>query len=261
LPIFIFEPRSFLQMITSAWSYAPSLLSKANAAKDPVMRFKWTMAFALAGLHKTVVQRKPFNPILGNLQRPVCHVLCVWTPCVCNACGTAELCFFKCKCSITNTRGDGHCHFGVSTGETYQATFSDGATIFCEQTSHHPPISHFQVLASDGAYKLQGWAGYEASFRGNSVKGYPHAHMNVFFAGYVPSAVFTHVYVYMLRACVLCRGRRQQTGPHTAVFADGHTIQWSVHNDCHDISTIQPNTVSSCLFLLTSASAFACRAH
>lgn len=44
-------------------------------------------------------------------------------------------------------------------GETYQARGQDGAMIFVEQTSHHPPISHYMVEHEN--YKITGameWA-------------------------------------------------------------------------------------------------------
>lgn len=69
LPVKIFEAKSFLQRITDGWYYAPHLLGKAGASRDPLYRFKCVMAFALGGLKHTVKQWKPFNPILGmNLE-------------------------------------------------------------------------------------------------------------------------------------------------------------------------------------------------
>ena len=43
-------------------------------------------------------------------------------------------------------------------GETYQAMGQDGASIFMEQTSHHPPVTHFIIDGPDGNYKLTGWS-------------------------------------------------------------------------------------------------------
>jgi hypothetical protein len=127
-------------MIADCWSFAPSLLARAGRTRDPLERFKCVVAFAVAGLHRTVTMRKPFNPILG---------------------------------------------------ETFEAEFDDGATIFAEQTSHHPPVSHFQVLAPGGEYALSGWASWEASMRGNSVKS-------------------------------------RQTGPTECRFADGQCVRWEM---------------------------------
>eukprot|EP00696_Hemimastix_kukwesjijk_P004896 gnl/Hemi2/16262_TR5406_c0_g1_i1.p1 gnl/Hemi2/16262_TR5406_c0_g1~~gnl/Hemi2/16262_TR5406_c0_g1_i1.p1 ORF type:complete len:410 (-),score=155.90 gnl/Hemi2/16262_TR5406_c0_g1_i1:252-1481(-) len=81
--------------------------------------------------------------------------------------------------------------FNPILGETFQGQFSDGSTVFLEQSSHHPPISHFQMLAGSNDYHLHGYAGYKAAVRGNSVKG-------------------------------------QQTGPNILDFRDGTRIVWEL---------------------------------
>lgn len=43
-------------------------------------------------------------------------------------------------------------------GETFQARGQDGAFIYMEQTSHHPPISHFYIDGPDDNYRLTGWS-------------------------------------------------------------------------------------------------------
>lgn len=43
-------------------------------------------------------------------------------------------------------------------GETFQALGQDGAMIYMEQTSHHPPVSHFLIEGPDKAYVLRGWS-------------------------------------------------------------------------------------------------------
>eukprot|EP00474_Spongospora_subterranea_P001471 CRZ01929.1 hypothetical protein [Spongospora subterranea] len=63
LPVRIFEPRSFLGRLSDGWSCAPILLRKAALQTDPVERFKYVIAFAIAGLHVNIRQWKPFNPI------------------------------------------------------------------------------------------------------------------------------------------------------------------------------------------------------
>ncbi len=35
--------------------------------------------------------------------------------------------------------------FNPLLGETYQGYFDDGSRIYCEHTSHHPPISNFLI--------------------------------------------------------------------------------------------------------------------
>eukprot|EP00696_Hemimastix_kukwesjijk_P009341 gnl/Hemi2/21834_TR7289_c0_g1_i1.p1 gnl/Hemi2/21834_TR7289_c0_g1~~gnl/Hemi2/21834_TR7289_c0_g1_i1.p1 ORF type:complete len:435 (+),score=130.94 gnl/Hemi2/21834_TR7289_c0_g1_i1:145-1305(+) len=67
------------------------------------------------------------------------------------------------------------CHagkpFNPILGETFEATYADGTTICCEQTSHHPAVSHFQINGPNGLYVMTGHGQPTASFRGNSVKG------------------------------------------------------------------------------------------
>jgi hypothetical protein len=61
--------------------------------------------------------------------------------------------------------------FNPILGETYQATYEDGTQIFCEQSSHHPPVSNWQVFGPDNLYHLYGYGEWGASFRGNAIKG------------------------------------------------------------------------------------------
>jgi hypothetical protein len=42
-------------------------------------------------------------------------------------------------------------------GETYQARGADGARLYMEQTSHHPPVSHMYIDGPDGKYTVSGW--------------------------------------------------------------------------------------------------------
>ncbi|KAG2377780.1 hypothetical protein C9374_008865 [Naegleria lovaniensis] len=65
LPVYIFEGRSFLQRLPDLWAFH-KLLTKAADEKDPVERFIQVIAFGIAGLHQMCVQKKPFNPILGE---------------------------------------------------------------------------------------------------------------------------------------------------------------------------------------------------
>ena len=46
-------------------------------------------------------------------------------------------------------------------GETFQARGQDGAMIYMEQTSHHPPISHFLIEGPDNSYNMKGWSQYD----------------------------------------------------------------------------------------------------
>ncbi|KAJ4459630.1 putative Oxysterol-binding protein 9 [Paratrimastix pyriformis] len=65
LPVRIMEPRSYLLRITEAFSYI-GFLHRAAATTDPLERMKNCIAFVMAGMHPTLLQAKPFNPILGE---------------------------------------------------------------------------------------------------------------------------------------------------------------------------------------------------
>jgi len=60
--------------------------------------------------------------------------------------------------------------FNPILGETFQAVFPDGAQIFCEQSSHHPPISNWQLFGPNDLYHFYGYGEWTASFRGNFVR-------------------------------------------------------------------------------------------
>ncbi|GLE01296.1 hypothetical protein PINS_up010126 [Pythium insidiosum] len=66
LPVRIFEPRTNLERLVDLFLYGPTFLNVAASQRDPVERFKYVMAYAVAGLHHGVGQLKPFNPILGE---------------------------------------------------------------------------------------------------------------------------------------------------------------------------------------------------
>jgi hypothetical protein len=55
-------------------------------------------------------------------------------------------------------------------GETYHAYMDDGTQIYCEQTCHHPPISHIHIIGPDNIYEFAMYTGYSASASFNSVK-------------------------------------------------------------------------------------------
>ncbi len=52
--------------------------------------------------------------------------------------------------------------FNPLLGETYQAAFPDGTQIYCEHTSHHPPIANFLLEDPDELYKLWGYYEFKA---------------------------------------------------------------------------------------------------
>lgn len=55
-------------------------------------------------------------------------------------------------------------------GETYHAYMEDGTQIYCEQTCHHPPISHILIIGPDNLYEFSMYTGYSAKAGWNSVK-------------------------------------------------------------------------------------------
>ena len=58
--------------------------------------------------------------------------------------------------------------FNPILGETFQAEFADGTLIFLEQTSHHPPVSHWEVLGPSKCYKLCGYGQPHVSINGGN---------------------------------------------------------------------------------------------
>ena len=54
-------------------------------------------------------------------------------------------------------------------GETYEAMFSDGSKIYVEQTSHHPPISSFELYGPNKAWYYYGNSHFGSSAGLNSL--------------------------------------------------------------------------------------------
>ena len=53
-------------------------------------------------------------------------------------------------------------------GETYEAVFLDGTKVFLEQTSHHPPISHYEIYGPNNDWYYCGFSNYSSSAGLNS---------------------------------------------------------------------------------------------
>jgi len=68
--------------------------------------------------------------------------------------------------AVTNTKP-----FNPILGETFQGSYSDGAQLYLEQTSHHPPISSFELIGPNGIYHVHGSHEFAASLRPNSIQG------------------------------------------------------------------------------------------
>lgn len=55
-------------------------------------------------------------------------------------------------------------------GETYEMEFEDGSQVYLEQTSHHPPVSHFYLLGPNKSFKYYGFGNYKTGGGLNSMK-------------------------------------------------------------------------------------------
>ncbi|KAG2496088.1 hypothetical protein HYH03_005691 [Edaphochlamys debaryana] len=64
-----------------------------------------------------------------------------------------------------------HKPFNPILGETYQAVYPNGIRVFCEQISHHPPISSWEVYEPSAKFVFTGNGNWVAGIKGNSVKG------------------------------------------------------------------------------------------
>eukprot|EP01132_Coremiostelium_polycephalum_P005894 gene5894-7339_t len=65
LPVWIFEPVSFLQVMSEPLQYS-ALLDKAAKTQDPYLRLAYLAAFNCSLYSTAIRTRKPFNPILGE---------------------------------------------------------------------------------------------------------------------------------------------------------------------------------------------------
>jgi|LauGreDrversion4_2_1035121.scaffolds.fasta_scaffold174336_4 hypothetical protein len=55
-------------------------------------------------------------------------------------------------------------------GETFEMLWEDGSHAFFEQTSHHPPVSHFIMYGPNNSYKFHGFSNFSSSAGLNSLK-------------------------------------------------------------------------------------------
>lgn len=51
--------------------------------------------------------------------------------------------------------------FNPILGSTYQTTLGDGIPCYVEQTSHHPPVTHYYIQPESGEYLLAGFSGID----------------------------------------------------------------------------------------------------
>jgi hypothetical protein len=55
-------------------------------------------------------------------------------------------------------------------GETYDMLYEDGSKIYLEQSSHHPPISHYIMYGPNNSFKFSGFSHFTSSAGLNSLK-------------------------------------------------------------------------------------------
>lgn len=62
--------------------------------------------------------------------------------------------------------------FNPIVGETMEGMFEDGTEIYCEQVSHHPPVTNWEMVGPGNMFHFYGSGELSASFRANSVRGH-----------------------------------------------------------------------------------------
>lgn len=55
-------------------------------------------------------------------------------------------------------------------GETLEASYTDGTQVYCEQISHHPPISYFLAVGPETKYRYYGCYNFSAHAGFNSME-------------------------------------------------------------------------------------------
>lgn len=66
LPVFMFDKRTLHEAFAWEQAYAPYFLTRAFYSKDKLERLKWITTHLIGFLHLSVIQIKPFNPIIGE---------------------------------------------------------------------------------------------------------------------------------------------------------------------------------------------------
>lgn len=66
-------------------------------------------------------------------------------------------------------------------GETFEAMFSDGSKIYLEQSSHHPPITHYELYGPGKGYYYSGYSQFSSSAGFNSLTVYNKGKRSVCF--------------------------------------------------------------------------------
>ena len=66
LPVFMFDKRTLQTAFAHEQKLAPIFLTKAAFSNDKIERLKWVTTYLMSFLHFSVIQMKPFNPIIGE---------------------------------------------------------------------------------------------------------------------------------------------------------------------------------------------------
>lgn len=142
---------------------------------------KYVVTFAISGLHNTCLpKKKPFNPILGEVRdlehsfRPHRRNLCAKLHAQQHTHNTNMRHTHMRTAKNVPRRPVGKCARHLTLPQTFEAKYPDGTEICCEQTSHHPPVTSWQVHGPQGAYHFYGFGEWSAHFSVNSVTGYAH---------------------------------------------------------------------------------------
>lgn len=66
LPVFMFDKRTLHEAFVWEQVYCPYFVTKAVFAKDKIEKLKWLTTYLVSKFHLSVIQLKPFNPIIGE---------------------------------------------------------------------------------------------------------------------------------------------------------------------------------------------------
>ena len=66
LPVFMFDKRTLHEAFVWELVHCPYFLTKAVYSKDPLEKLKWVTTFYISKFHLSIIQLKPFNPIIGE---------------------------------------------------------------------------------------------------------------------------------------------------------------------------------------------------
>lgn len=140
LPVDLFDTKSFLERIAYSYTYAPYFLEPLRESSlefEKPQRFRERPGFSAADFQQRAG--------LQEIYQVLCFVLS------------------SMHMSVGQRKP-----FNPILGETFQGWIK-GCPIYCEQISHHPPISAFLMLGN--GYKIQGSFEIAASMHPNSVTG------------------------------------------------------------------------------------------